>query len=351
MKNIKKSIIFFVTTIGLCFGMSMVCFGSEAEQIAALQAQAAAQAIAAQQAQEAAKAAQAAALAQMAAAQAAAASLTPEQQAAIAAQQALEAQQAAALQQALAAQALAAQQAQAAAKPKADAAKTQAQMAQETEDAKAIIAKAQSESEATGDSSYVLAGTCTTSFAGSSSNRINNIQVASGHLNGLVVPPGQAVSIDTAITPRTAANGYKMAGVYSGGKTIQGIGGGICQVSSTTYNAVMNAGLTVSRRSSHSMPVHYLPLGQDAAISAGTKDMIFVNTYSTPIKLASSCDVKAKTVTISVYVQKGSLNGMSYKFYAKNTGRLSADSYRDVFKDGVLVGTEYVGHSTYQAHS
>lgn len=195
---------------------------------------------------------------------------------------------------------------------------------------------------------YVLAGSCTTSLKGSSKNRITNVTVAASRLNGLVIQPGQAVSISTAILPRTAENGYKMAGVYSGGKTIQGIGGGICQVSSTVYNAVMNAGLTVMQRYPHSMPVHYLPLGQDAAISAGTKDMIFMNSYDTPILMTTACD--GSTVSVSVFVQAVTLAGRSYKFYAKSAGSLSADSYRDVYLNGQLVGTEYIGHSKYSAH-
>lgn len=198
-------------------------------------------------------------------------------------------------------------------------------------------------------SGYVLAGTCTTSYAGSSSNRKNNIQVAAGRLNGLVVAPGQAVSISTMILPRTIENGYKLAGVYSGGKTVQGVGGGICQLSSTVYNAVMNAGLTVVSRFSHSMPVHYLPLGQDAAISAGSKDMIFTNTYDTPVLITTACD--KSTVTVSVFVNAVSLGGRSYNFYAKSTGRLSADSYRDVYLNGQLIATEYIGHSKYSAPS
>ena len=82
--------------------------------------------------------------------------------------------------------------------------------------------------------------------------------------------PGQEVSVSTAILPRTSANGYREAGAYLNGETVMAIGGGICQVSSTVYNAVKNAGLVVLERHPHSMPVHYLPLGLDAAISSGS---------------------------------------------------------------------------------
>ena len=207
-----------------------------------------------------------------------------------------------------------------------------------------------SETVAAPANGYSLAGTCSTGFSGSSQSRINNLEVAIGRFDGLVISPGQAVSVSTTILPRTAENGYKMAGVYSGGKTVPGMGGGICQVSSTVYNAVMNAGLTVVQRSPHSMPVHYLPLGQDAAISSGSKDMIFVNTYDTPVMLATSCDRDSRKITCNVFVQASTLGGRSYRFYAVSTGRLSADSYRDVYQDGVLVGTEYISHSQYSPH-
>ena len=102
---------------------------------------------------------------------------------------------------------------------------------------------------------FVLAGSCTTSFSTSSSNRINNIKVAAGHLNNMIIMPGQEVSVSTAILPRTSANGYREAGAYLNGETVMAIGGGICQVSSTVYNAVKNAGLVVLERHPHSMPV------------------------------------------------------------------------------------------------
>lgn len=198
---------------------------------------------------------------------------------------------------------------------------------------------------------FTVAGQCTTSFSGSSNSRINNIMVAAARLNGVVLMPGQAISIDAAILPRTAENGYKMAGVYSGGKTVQGMGGGICQVSSTVYNAIMNAGLSVVTRYPHSMPVSYLPIGLDAAIAAGTKDLIFMNPYDTPILLTTACDINTNTVSAYVFVMTSSLAGRSYVLRSVKTGGLSADTYRDVYLNGILVGTEYVGHSAYMPHN
>lgn len=196
---------------------------------------------------------------------------------------------------------------------------------------------------------YVIAGSCSTSLKGSSNSRIQNITVGAAHVNGVVLEPGSAVSVSALLGPRDAAHGYALAGVYSGGKTVQGYGGGICQVSSTLYNAVMNAGLTVAQRYSHSMPVSYLPLGQDAAISWGSKDLVIINPYNTPVLFAANVD--GMTLNATVFVSNTSLAGRSYKFYAVKTGGLSAISYRDCYQNGVLTGTEVIASSKYAPHS
>ena len=194
---------------------------------------------------------------------------------------------------------------------------------------------------------FVLAGTCTTSFSTSSSNRINNIEVAAGHLNSLLVMPGQEISVSDTIKPRTTANGYKSAGAYLNGRTVPAIGGGICQVSSTVYNAVKNAGLTVLERHPHSMPVHYLPLGLDAAISAGSKDLRFRNDYSAPVILQAYTE--GKNLIVNCLVWNHDLNGRTFKLWSKETGSLSAKTYFTTYQDGVEVSTEYVGASYYMA--
>lgn len=194
---------------------------------------------------------------------------------------------------------------------------------------------------------YVLAGGCETSYSTSSRNRCNNVEIAASHLNNYLVQPGQVVSISDAILPRTTANGYKEAGAYENGETVPAIGGGICQVSSTVYTAVMNAGLTVIERHPHSMPVHYLPLGQDAAISQGALDLKFRNDYDRPVVMQTQTVDKKLTVTIYVHAQ--SLQGRSYRFWAERTGSLSAVSYLTTYINGVEVQTVKVANSGYKA--
>lgn len=207
----------------------------------------------------------------------------------------------------------------------------------------------QEERPIAGFEEYVLVGGCVTDYRTSSSNRCTNIQVAAERLNNMVVEPGQSVSVSTAILPRTTANGYKTAGAYEGGKTVPAIGGGICQVSSTVYNAVMNAGLTVTQRYPHSMTVSYLPIGLDAAISAGSKDLVFKNDYDTPILITT--ETKDKKLTVNVYVHANTLAGRSYKFWSEKTGSLSAVSYLTYYQDGVETQTVKVAKSRYMPHS
>lgn len=194
-------------------------------------------------------------------------------------------------------------------------------------------------------SDFVLSGTCTTSYATSSANRCTNISVAASRLNDLVVMPGQTVSVSDTILPRTKANGYKEAGVYLNGVHTTGMGGGVCQVSSTVYNAVMNAGLTVTERKPHSMPVSYLPHGLDAAIAAGSKDLKFRNDFSTPVVLQAT--TSNKKLTVNVLVLKSELNGRSWKLWAKQIDSLSAKSYLTSYQNGKEISTAYVAASKY----
>ncbi|MEF2575329.1 MAG: VanW family protein, partial [Eisenbergiella sp.] len=124
-----------------------------------------------------------------------------------------------------------------------------------------------------------------------------------------------------------------------------GLGGGVCQISSTVYNAVKNAGLTVTERKAHSMPVSYLPKGLDAAIAAGSKDLKFRNDYSTPVVLYT--DTANKRLTINVVVWNQELAGRSFKLWAKQTGSLSADTYFTTYQNGKETSTVFVGTSRY----
>jgi len=116
----------------------------------------------------------------------------------------------------------------------------------------------------------------TTRLAGSR-NRVNNIVLACRAIDGTVLLPGDTFSYNEVVGPRIPSAGYREAPQIVNGQLEPGIGGGICQVSSTLYNAALLADMQIVRRSHHSVPVHYLPAGRDATVSYGSRDFQFKN--------------------------------------------------------------------------
>lgn len=144
-----------------------------------------------------------------------------------------------------------------------------------------------------------ILGTFSTTYNTSNQNRINNLELASKKINGAIILPGETFSYNKIVGERTIAKGYKEAAVYAGGKVVNGIGGGICQLSSTLYNAVLYANLEITSRSNHRFLTSYVTAGRDATVSWGTIDFCFKNTRSYPIKIMS--EVKNGVVTTSIY--------------------------------------------------
>ncbi|MGM9551270.1 MAG: VanW family protein [Clostridia bacterium] len=141
-------------------------------------------------------------------------------------------------------------------------------------------------------------GTYSTSFKTSSENRATNVKLAGNSLSGTILLPGEVFSFNKTVGERTAARGYKVAAAYSAGKTVDSIGGGICQVSSTLYNSVLLSNLEIVERRSHQMTVGYVPLGRDATVSWGTQDFKFKNNTDFPVKLVTT--INGRNIEISV---------------------------------------------------
>lgn len=118
-------------------------------------------------------------------------------------------------------------------------------------------------------------------------NRGENIKLAVSKINGKILAPGDVFSFNDAVGPRTSEGGYQTAHVYTAGKVVDGIGGGICQVSTTLYNAVLKADLNVVDRRNHMFTVGYVPYGQDATVSYGTTDFKFSNSTKWPVKIVA----------------------------------------------------------------
>lgn len=144
-----------------------------------------------------------------------------------------------------------------------------------------------------------LLGSFTTSFNPALRDRTHNLKLAAGAVNGLIIKPGGEFSYNDTVGPRVTARGYRDAIIFVQGRMETGVGGGICQVSSTLYNAVLLAGLEVTQRSPHSRTVPYVTPGRDATVSYGVVDFRFRNTASSPVGLVSR--VEGARLTIDVY--------------------------------------------------
>jgi len=142
-------------------------------------------------------------------------------------------------------------------------------------------------------------GTYTTYYDPSNSNRSTNIYLSAKKINGTVVMPGETFSYNRTVGKRTIAAGFKEAGAYANGKVVQEVGGGICQVSSTLYNACLYANLEIVQRYNHLFECSYIDAGRDATVSWGGPDFVFKNSRKYPVKIAASGS--SGTVTVSIY--------------------------------------------------
>ena len=122
-----------------------------------------------------------------------------------------------------------------------------------------------------------------TNFASSAEGRAANIGLSTKSINGTLLMPGDVFSFNGVVGERTAEKGYQSAGIIVGDKLEQGLGGGICQVSSTLYNAMLGTGIVSVERIHHTFPSSYVPIGQDATVDYGNLDYKFKNTFKYPI--------------------------------------------------------------------
>lgn len=143
-------------------------------------------------------------------------------------------------------------------------------------------------------------GSFTTSFSSSGADRSANVANGCMLIDGTMLYPGEEFSTYEAVAPFTEKNGYYMAGSYLNGKVVDSLGGGICQVSTTLYNAVLRAELEVTQRYNHSMIVTYVDPSADAAIAESSgKDFKFVNNLDIPVYIEGI--IEGKKITFNIY--------------------------------------------------
>lgn len=212
-----------------------------------------------------------------------------------------------------------------------------------------------------------------TSYGNSSSARINNIGVAANKISESLIMPGEVFSYNQTLGNISVGNGFQNAGVIKGDKIEDGIGGGICQVSSTLYQAALNSGVGIKQRRNHSMKVFYLDAGLDAVVYSPSLDLKLVNNYSSPIVIKSYSG--NGIVNVTIHGNKADLGGKSYRVYSKVnqvkrptttrrpnpnmlegkeevilkpvTGYVST-TYRDIIKGGKVIKTEILSKDSYK---
>lgn len=140
--------------------------------------------------------------------------------------------------------------------------------------------------------------TYSTTYNAGLTGRTKNLKLAASKINGLILKPGETFSYNRVVGKRTIAAGYQNAAIFSGGKVVDDVGGGICQISSTLYGAVLNANLQVIERTNHGMQTSYSKPGIDATVYYGSLDFKFKNNRNVPIKLFAS--VSGGKVVVSI---------------------------------------------------
>ena len=220
-----------------------------------------------------------------------------------------------------------------------------------------------------------LLGSYSTTYSTRNANRSTNIRLASQKVNGTVIMPGEVFSYNTTVGKRTAAAGFKSAAVYAGGEVTTGIGGGICQVSSTLYNAVLLANLEIVERSNHGFNPGYVPAGRDATVSWGGPDFKFKNNRTYPVKII--CSGTGGTINFNIFglleeneyeveIQSYITKYISYRTITKNDSSLAKGqtkvlqngsngcksvAYRILKQNGEVVSKTLLSQDTYNPHN
>lgn len=200
-----------------------------------------------------------------------------------------------------------------------------------------------------------LLGSFSTKYVTSNTDRTTNLRLAANKINGTVIMPGEIFSYNKVVGKRTIAAGYKNAAIYQDGGVTDGLGGGICQISTTLYNAAIEAGMLIEERRNHMFVPSYASAGKDATVVWGSTDFKFENRREYPIKIETS--VSGGIAKISIY---GLKTNEEYDIYnlsiesrtVKSTSTsLVVDSYR-VYKDsdGNVVKRDKLYTDTYKKH-
>ena len=196
-----------------------------------------------------------------------------------------------------------------------------------------------------------LLSTYSTKYSASNKDRTTNLQIAANKINGTVLMPGEIFSYNQVVGERTIAAGYKEAPIYVNGEVVDGLGGGICQITSTLYNAVLYANLGIVSRSNHQFVPSYVTASRDATVVYGAIDFKFKNTRNYPIKI--TCSVSNGIATFNIYGLKSD-NEYDVEISSRVTGTTAnaiySEAYRILKQNGQVVKSELLSRDTYKRH-
>lgn len=190
-----------------------------------------------------------------------------------------------------------------------------------------------------------------TKYAASNKNRTTNLILASKKINGTVLMPGETFSYNKVVGARTIAAGYKEAPIYVSGRVEDGIGGGICQITTTLYNAVLYANLDIVERSNHQFVPSYAGPSRDATVVYGAIDFKFKNNRDYPIKI--TCSVSGGIANFKIWGLKSD-NDYEVQITSRTTGKTAtaiySEAYKTLKKNGAVVSTTLLSKDTYKRH-
>lgn len=196
-----------------------------------------------------------------------------------------------------------------------------------------------------------LLATFSTKYATSNKNRTTNLRLAASKIDGYVLLPDETFSYNSVVGERTIAAGYKEAAIYENGQVVDGLGGGICQISTTLYNATLFANLEMVELYNHQFVPSYVTAGRDATVVYGVKDFKFKNSRKYAIKI--TCSVSGGVATFNIWGLKEDTE-YDIDVYANITSKTSSyiksSTYRTLKQNGEIINTEKITNSTYKVH-
>ena len=184
-----------------------------------------------------------------------------------------------------------------------------------------------------------------------SANRTTNLILAANKINGTVLMPGETFSYNKTVGARTIAAGYREAPIYVSGKVVDGVGGGICQIATTLYNAAVYANLEITQRTNHQFVPSYAPASRDATVVYGAIDFQFKNNRSYPIKI--QCSVSGGIANFKIFGLRQE-DDCEVEISAYQTGTTAtavySEAYKILKKDGAVVSKELLSKDVYKRH-